>query len=230
MPRFVFLFLLAALLSAQSVPEVEITAEPHHHLVFSNAQVRVFSVYVPPHSETLMHWHRHDYLYVTLGANRVVNAIKGQPPVTVDLQDGETRFIPTGFAHIARNPSGRPFLNVTIELLQDETLRHSPAPWDQDRGLDILHGGTREILFVKDAVRVSDFELQPRGMSPVSPAPYLLVAVSDLQLLQTNHNAPTHASDSIRLKPGEVLWVPAHHRSTLTNMGRIARFVTLEFP
>ena len=60
MRRYVFLLLLPALLFAQSAPEVEITSEPNHHLVFANDQVRVFHVDVAPHSDTLMHWHRHD--------------------------------------------------------------------------------------------------------------------------------------------------------------------------
>ena len=65
------LCLVATLLAAQALaPEVEITAEPHHHLTLENKSVRVFNVEVPPNSDTLMHWHRHDYIYVTLGTPR----------------------------------------------------------------------------------------------------------------------------------------------------------------
>jgi hypothetical protein len=73
-----------------------------------------------------MHWHRHDYIYVTLGDSEISNAVKDKPPVTVKLQDGETRFSPATFAHIARNLADRPFKNVTIEILEDESLRNSP--------------------------------------------------------------------------------------------------------
>ena len=52
--------LLGALLLVPTAA-VEITAEPHHRLAFTNDQVRVFNVDVPPGSATLMHWHRHDY-------------------------------------------------------------------------------------------------------------------------------------------------------------------------
>src|SRR6266496_586448 len=48
-----------------SVSEVEITAEPHHRLALENQYVRVFKVDVPPHESTLMHRHRHDYIFVT---------------------------------------------------------------------------------------------------------------------------------------------------------------------
>jgi hypothetical protein len=225
------LLVLTAALTAQATKEVEITAEPHHHLVLTNDEVRVFSVDVPAHSETLMHRHRHDYIYVVLGASEVVNAVQGKDPVTINLHDGDTQFLPGGFAHIARNLAAQPFRNVTVELLQDDKRRHSTFQWDTTRGLDILHGGTSEILFVKDTVRVTEFELQPGGMVPISPAPYLLVAVSNLELLQTQPNASVSASTRIPRHSGEVQWFPVHHHNTLTNAGHgVAKFITLEFP
>src|ERR1700730_17724142 len=168
MKRQAFFCLIATLLVAQATaPEVEITAEPHHHLTLENKSVRVFNVDVPPHSDTLMHWHRHDYVYVTLGDSEVVNAVKDKPPVTVKLQDGDTRFSPATFAHIARTLADRPFRNVTSEILEDEALRNSSAKWDEDRALDILQGGTKQILFIKDGIRVTEVELQPNGVVPM---------------------------------------------------------------
>src|SRR5580704_7524773 len=61
MKRALFLFLLVPFLLAQTATEVEITAEPSHHLALDNEYVRVFKVEVAPHSSTLMHRHRHDY-------------------------------------------------------------------------------------------------------------------------------------------------------------------------
>jgi len=231
MKRLAFLLLAATLLSAQATaPEVEITAEPHHHFVFENQFVRVFSVEVAPHSDTLMHWHRHDYIFVTLGASEVVNAVKGKEPVTLKLQDGETRFSPASFAHIARNLSAQPFRNVTVEILQDDKLRHAASRWDEDRGLDVLPGGTKQILFVQDGVRVSEFELQPGGKVPLHhhTGPHLLVAVSDLEVrsdVEGSGPMPGH------FKSGESKWLPGGYSHTLTNVGKqAAKFVTLEFP
>src|SRR6266705_6588194 len=139
--------LLAFALFGQSVSEVEITAEPHHRLSLENQYVRVFKVDVPPHESTLMHRHRHDYVFVTLGASEVSNEVEGKAPLTLKLQDGETRFTPGGFAHIAKNLSDQPFRNVTIEFLQDEKARQSPPPkWDEERGMHILEGGIQDIL------------------------------------------------------------------------------------
>src|ERR1035441_5659621 len=89
MKHCIFFLFLTGFLTAQSAQGVEITAEPHHQLVLANDQVRVFNVDVPPHSETLMHWHRHDYIYVVLGAAEIVNAVQGKDPVTLALSDGD---------------------------------------------------------------------------------------------------------------------------------------------
>jgi quercetin dioxygenase-like cupin family protein len=219
--------LLAFALFGQSVSEVEITAEPHHHLALENQYVRVFKVDVPPHESTLMHRHRHDYVFVTLGASEVSNEVEGKPAATLKLQDGETRFTPRNFAHIARNLASTPFRNVTIEFLQDKAA--APAKWDEERGLSVLTGGTQEILFVKDSVRVSEVELEPGGVIPKHhhSGPHLVVAVTDLDLgsdVEGKPSAPAH------LKPGDIKWIEGGYTHTVTNVGKQeAKFVTLEF-
>ncbi|MGD1022980.1 MAG: hypothetical protein ABR880_09380 [Candidatus Sulfotelmatobacter sp.] len=224
-------FLCLTILAVQAAaPEVEITAEPHHHLVLENQSVRVFNVGVPPHTDTLMHWHRHDYIYVTLGDTEVVNAVKDKPPVTVKLRDGETRFSPATFAHIARNLTDQTFRNVTIEILEDESLRHSTAHWEEDRGLETFQGGTQEILFVKDGIRVSEFEVQPGGIVPTyhHNGPYLLVAVTDIDL---RTDVVAMGATPGLYKSGDSKWLPANYSRTITDTStQLAKFVTLEFP
>ncbi len=233
-PLIFLAFLWAAVtLTAQisSTKDVEITAEPDHHLALENEYVRVFKVEVPPHAGTLMHWHRHNYVFVTLGASEVSNEVKGKPPVTLNLQDGETRFLPGNFAHTATNLSDQPFRNVTIELLQDDKARESPPPdWNEDRGMRVLDGGTQDILFVKDGVRVSEIDLQPGATLPKHhhAGPHLLVAVSDLEVrsdVEGMGPMPGH------FKSGDVKWLPGGYSHTLTNVGKSnAKFITLEFP
>jgi quercetin dioxygenase-like cupin family protein len=213
---------------------VEIPAEPSHHLALENEYVRVFRVEVAPNTSTLMHNHGHDYIYVSVGISQIENDVAGKPPVKLALQDGETHFVPGGFAHIAKNLSDHPFRNVTIELLQDEKARQSPPPkWgengDDDRGLHVLDGGTSDILFVKDGVRVSDFELQSGGIVPKHhhAGPQLVVAVSDLDLRSDNEGkAPSH----IQLKAGDVIWSPGGATHALTNISKQnAKLITIEF-
>jgi hypothetical protein len=210
--------------------EVEITNEPHHHLAFENEYVRVFKVEVAAHDATLMHRHRHDYLFVSLGAADVSNEVEGKSPAQLKLQDGQTGFLLGNFAHIARNLAASPFRNITIELLLDQKARTAPpAKWDEERGLHVLHGGTQEILFVKDGARVSEIELQPGGMIPSHhhKGPHIVVAVSDLDLRSDiEGRAPTPS----QLKSGKVKWMSGGYTHTLTNISnQPAKFVTVEF-
>jgi quercetin dioxygenase-like cupin family protein len=228
-PAFAVIVSCTALLSAQSA-EVEITAEPSHHLVLQNPFVRVFKVEVAPHATTLMHRHRHDYVFVTLGASEVENDVQGKPPATLKLKDGDTYFLPGDFAHIAKNLSDRPFRNVTIEFMQDEKAHKSPPPkWDEERGMHILEGGTQDILFVKDGVRASEIMLQPGAMLPNHhhAGPHLLVAVSNLEI---RSDVAGQGPMLGYFKSGDVKWLPGGYSHTLTNVGKAeAKFITLEF-
>ena len=225
------LLLAAVSLSAQTPNEVEITNEGHHHQVLENDFVRVFKVEVGPHDATLMHRHRHDYLYISLGPADVSNEVEGKSPAQLKLQDGQTGFLAANFAHIARNLASTPFRNVTIELVQDGKARTTPpAKWDEERGLQVLHGGTQEILFVKDGARVSEIELQPGGMIPSHQhkGPHLVVAITDLDM---RSDVVGRGPMPSQLKSGEVKWVPGGYTHTLTNVGKQpAKFVAVEFP
>jgi quercetin dioxygenase-like cupin family protein len=150
------------------------------------------------------------------------------------MRDGQTGFLPGDFAHMARNLSSLPYRNVTVEFLQDDKLRQAPAhsipahPED-DRGLEILNGGTKEILFVKDGVRVSEYELQPSGVIPRHRhvGPHVVVALSDYEL---RSEVEGKGSSTIAMKRGESQWIAGGYSHTVTNSGHLpAKFVTLEF-
>jgi quercetin dioxygenase-like cupin family protein len=242
MKRLPLFLLLATLLTAQSTPEVEITAEPHHHLTFENKSVRVFNVEVPPNDATQMHWHRHDYIAVTLGAAEISNAVKDKPAVAVKFTDGDTRFASATFAHVVRDTGPQSFRNVTVEILEDATLRNATSPWvsakdpakNEDRGLVTFSGGTKQILFVKDAIRVSETELQPGAVIPLHHhnGPHLAIALTDLDLrsdIQSDPKSPQPPT-TLHLKAGESKWLPGNYSHTVTNTGKPVKFVTLEFP
>jgi len=229
MKRILFLFLLLPFLAAQTAPEVEITSEPSHHLVVDNEYVRVFKVEVAPHTSTLMHRHRHDYVYVTFGDAHLSNEVEGKPPVDVKLADGETRFTAGNFAHVARNLSDQPFRNVTIELMQDEKLRQTPSHWPEESGEKTFPGGSSKILFVKDGVRVSEVNLEPGAVTPSHhyDGPHLLVAITDLDV-----RSDVEATGPMpgKFKSGDAKWLPGGYTHTLTNVGKNpARLVTVEF-
>ncbi len=91
-PLLLFL-LLIPFLAAQTTTEVEITSEPSHHFSLENEFIRVFKVEVVPHASTLMHRHRHDYVFVTLGDAHVSNEVEGKPPAL--MQDEKLRQTPS---------------------------------------------------------------------------------------------------------------------------------------
>ncbi len=223
MKKFLALLIVLAT-TALAAQEVEITAEPSHHLALENAYVRVFKVEAPPHASTLVHWHRHDYMYVTLGDSYIENDVKDKPPVTLRFKDGEAHYSPAPFAHAAKNLADTPFRNVTIEFLKSDDSK-----WDPDRGLSVLHGGTIDILFVKDGARVSDVDLQPDGIIPehTHTGPHLLVAVTDLDLEAKPAGKPaTH----LQLKAGDIKWIEGGITHTVTNVGKQeAKMITVEF-
>ncbi len=227
-PILPILFFLCVFLHSQT-SAVEITAEPSHHQILQNDYVRVFDVEAAPHASTQMHWHLHDYFFVTLGAASVSNEVAGKPAATLKLQDGETSFVAGNFAHIAKNLSDQPFRNVTIEFLKDAEVHKTPPPkWDEARALHVHHNGTQEVLFVQDGVRVSDFELQPGGMvhNQHHPGPRLIVAVNDLDIKSVagKNNMP------IQLKSGGVMWLKGGTTDMLMNTGKnSAKWITLEF-
>jgi quercetin dioxygenase-like cupin family protein len=229
MKRALFLFLLLPFLAAQTTTEVEITSEPADHFFLENEFIRVFKVEVAPHASTLMHRHPHDYLFVTLGDAHIANDVEGKPPGDLNLSDGETRFVPGNFAHVAKNLSDQPFRNVTIELLQDDKLRQTPSHWPEESGEKTFPGGRSKILLVKDGVRVSEVNLEPGAVVPSHhhDGPHLLVAITDLDIRSDVEGMSPMPG---KFKSGDVKWLPGGYTHTLTNVGKNpARFVTVEF-
>jgi len=232
MRRASFLLLplfLISLLAAQTATEVEITSEPSHHPALENEYVRVFKVEVAPHASTLIHRHRHDYVFVTLGDSDVENTVTGKSPVEIKLADGETRFAPGNFAHAARDLSDKPFRNVTIELLQDEKSPETRSHWPMEGGDQSFPGGHVKILFVKDGARVAENDLEPGATVPSHhhDGPHLVVALTDLNL---RSDVDGKGSMTRTLKAGDIGWAPGGYSHTLTNTGdHAAKFVTVEF-
>ena len=231
MKRFVVaaLLIFPLLAAYAAAPEVEITSEPSHHLAVENQYLRAFQVEVAPKAVTLLHRHRHDYLFVTLGNSHVVNEVVDKPPVELTLADGETRFVAGNFAHVAKNLSDQPFRNVTIELLQDDPMRTAPSPWPMEGGDKEFPGVHIKVLFVRDGARVSSVDLVPGATVPSHhhDGPHLMVALSDLDLRSDVDGMGPMPG---KFKSGDVKWLPGGYTHTLTNVGKsAARLVTVEF-
>jgi hypothetical protein len=92
------------------------------------------------------------------------------------------------------------------------------------------------MLFIRDGIRATEYELQPGGIVPMHhhAGPHLLVAVSDLDLrddIQSDDKAAHPISTPTHAKSGDSKWLPGAYSHSLTNIGtKPAKFVTLEFP
>ena len=203
---------LAISLHAQTTPSVvPISKEGHHHLVLDNDYVRVYSVEVAPHSETLYHQHDLDYIFVTLGDSDVDSVRVGEAPVHLLLKDGEVRFTKGGFAHKAVNNSDKPFKNVTIELKgpqqQPKSCEQCSAKvWKTDKS--DRPACTEVTLFETDEFRVSYWHLTnlfnagPR----VALKDNLLVGLNKFSLGTAATGMGPHHRNYLTYRQGTVRW------------------------
>lgn len=211
----VLLLLLAFSVSAQAPEPVplayaNVPGEPHHHLKVENEYVRAYYVEVPPHEDTLLHQHDHDYIYVSLGPSEVVNAVRDKPEVHLVLKDGETHFTRGGFAHVARNLADAPFRNVTIELLKPQGDVHNGcaqivanAPTDC---WESSHEGAKQISsFKTDEIKAFSATLDPKATSNWKAfSPALVVALDESQV------RVSFDKHSENLNADQMLWIPSH--------------------
>jgi len=223
---------------------VPISEEPRHRLVLQNDFVRVYNVMVPGLDATLLHRHDLPYLYVTLGAADIINAIVDKPELHLVLQDGETHYSPGHFAHIVRTDSGMPFQNVTIELerpqgtvknLCKEVIPGQPTECPQQQSASGATGkrATSDAAadpvpyFESEEVRVDLYKVASAkdyvDATPKTDA--LLVALSNANL-----DANLGGEHVSFLHGGDVLWMPAGQRRRIVDfLGTNSSFLLISF-
>ena len=223
----VLLLLSISAAGAQSIPGAVLAKrEPHHHLAFEDATIRVLRVRVAPHDSTLLHEHDPDYFWVALGASTVVNAKPGIADATITSADHSIHYTPGKFAHVARNPGDAPFDNITVELLEPQTnVRNLCERAIGDKPLDcpatgesaaFFTGGAEHPAFATDQIRVSLVTIAP-GQSLQSSTVAKPAWVIALDTASTRHDLVT---------TGALRWVGGTFRSragqkwTVTNRGR----------
>ena len=226
------LFLLAFCATALGQEPVPLAqgntpGEPHHHLKIENEYVRVYYVEVPPHENTLLHQHDHDYIYVSLGPSDVVNAILDKPEIHLQLKDGETHFTRGGFAHVARNLADTPFRNVTIELLHpQEDVRNLCERIVEGELGDCNPSDNKwtsgKPYFRSAEMAVSVWVLKPKAELIVSPTlDHLLVAMDQAEIQVSFPDprlGPRFPHGVMKLHPGEMLWLPGDRLEAIKNL------------
>jgi hypothetical protein len=247
-PTFLASIVSGALVSSlsqvpkQSAP-VPLTAEAHHHLVFSNPEVRAFDVAIPLKDQTLIHRHDVDYVWVGLGDGKVVNATVNKPEIHLYSKDAALHFTRGPLAHAARNEGDTVYRNVTIELLKrqdnprnlcDQVLENQPtdcvaaSPGEFTGGQDV----SVRPEFETDEIR---FDLLTVGQSEQitisgSQTPPLIIALDETNakaFSQGKKEAPAFLRD---LSDGNVMTPLANSPLIIRNTGTTkARFLIFEF-
>jgi quercetin dioxygenase-like cupin family protein len=204
-------------------PAVPVEKEPMHHLFLENEYVRVFKVEVPAGGRTLLHQHDRDYLFVTLGDSKVVNARQNEPARRLELKDGDVAYAKGGFAHVAINDAPRPFRNVTVEVMKEKPdANAAPA--------QTLAGAGMSVTWMVDNERAHAEvdELEPGATTPrhEHKTPHLAVALDDFTF---ENDVVGKGKSTQTRKAGDVAWVPGGYTHTFKNVGaKRARWVVIE--
>lgn len=195
---------------------IDVTAEPHYHLLLDNKSVRAFRLELLAGQATELHWHDYDFMTVALEDSTVTEMIM-RPATAADarahvLSQGNMAFYelkkqfgdawrtPAGIVHTISNKSDKLYLNITFEI---------------KRGHASVADGQALIL------RPGEFASREWEKND-----HLLIAMSDLEA----SDVAGEKQNTIRLKAGEATWIPrgATHRFISTG-AKGALATTFEF-
>jgi quercetin dioxygenase-like cupin family protein len=229
----VTLFLILALTAwtQQAQAPVEITAEPHHHLVVENKYVRAFAFSVDPGQSTLMHRHGHDYVSVFVGDSQANNTKEGAQPAPASFKDGDVKFSAAGLVHAVTDTGTTPVRNATIELLQPTT---NPKACTESCSVPVSCSDAEKAscatvtkAFSSDQWTVTIVTIPAGGHYPehTHTGGVLTVALTDSDVRMKSASR----AKEIHSKPGDIQWhEPETH--TITNNGKATvKVAVLEF-
>jgi hypothetical protein len=212
--------------SAQT-PCLDLADEPHHQLLYSNSEVRVFLLELPRLASTEPHCHNHPFFYVVPGEGRSSVTPDGQATWSSDWHGGETRFLYAPVKHVTRNEGINPYREVVVESLRQVQYQ----PLDRDSS-DLLAGEldsakpTWTYSVVRGPLAASKTQLAPGADMAPSGAGQVLIALTDLDLKRERDGLP---AQSISLQAQEVLVLTGGTLRLLNAGAHSAKFITVEF-
>jgi hypothetical protein len=224
------ILLAASFAWGQQADPVDVSAEPHHHVVLDNLFVKAYDVQVAPKESTLMHRHGKDYLGVFLGNSEIQNTKQGAQPAMAKFKDGDVRYTPGGLVHAIADSGDAPFRNITIELLQPTTNQKNCT---ESCSIPVKCEGsapcaTATKIMTADQWSVTQIEIPAGGVYPQHThlANFLVIPLTDADVKVKNQDGPETPA---HYATGKVTWNnPLVH--TITNTGKTpAKAVVLEF-
>lgn len=220
-----------SLLSAQEAVPDTITAEPHHHLLLQNDQVRVFEVMLHP-SEHVFVKHQYNFLVITLYDSEMVMWNEGESQiVNFRFNQGDVHFFYGGTARGMRNDHTGEYRNITIEFLNPKVTtfgyQANTGKWEYGGsaiGPPVDPNKKFQSTLKLGTANASDVQLLQRDvLEPPDKGTFeLLIPVTDLDM--------TAGSDlHIRRAPGDAWWIGDGRKNDLMNTTPDpARFVLVE--
>ena len=225
--RLLPLVLALASLAAAQTP-VEITAEPHHHLLLENGDVRVFALTLRPQEQAMVN-HQHNFLLVSLTDGELVIWAEGSSSLpNFRIYKGETQFSFAGRAIGMRNDRTTEYQGVVVEFLNPKVTSlqydYESGGWEYN-STGINPPADPHARFVQKlelgAASAADVQLMAGDSypPPEKPSAELLIPVSEIELALDQR-------PQIHKLAGEAAWIPVGRKSELANRtNQPARFI-----
>lgn len=188
---------------------VPVTEEPHHRLVFENAEFRILDVNVPPATTTEAHSHEHDVATVSMSGGTDTRArasgedwVARPPRPLGDVAVAEWAGKPG--AHTVENVGNEPYHLFALENLRTEGWSTAPA----------VTGPTTTLTSDARAFKIYDVRLTGKNLqaSHVHPTTTLVLLVNGKGLSQgaeVKEAKPPVPSGFKQLdQPGQWVYIP----------------------
>ena len=219
------------LLSAQEAKPVDMSEDPHYNLLLQTYKIRVFELALRPLEQSYVR-HDHNYLTVTLQDSEVVQWSQGQSPVAnFRLSAGDVRFSFGGAAGGIRQDRTQDYRNVTVEFLNPKVTSYgyqaNRGTWDYGGAVVPPPVDPRATYATRLPLGEAVVKVVQLLSGDVLPAPeadsdVLVVGITDIDLM-------TESNQRLRKSTGEIVWIPAGHKTALKNRaGEAVRFVAIE--
>jgi len=228
LPSLVLVFAALTPSAYAQIACMDLADEPHHQLLYSNADVRVFLLELPRLASTEPHCHSHAFFYVVPGEGRSSMTPDGQATFSHDWHGGETRFMYAPVQHVVRNEGINPYREVVIEILHRVDYKPLDGAYDADEltGEPGSLKPTWSISTTRGPLAAARTQLAPGADYTPQGAGQVLIAITDLDLKRDREGLPAQKID---LQAQEVL-VLTGGTLRLSNTGaHPARFITVEF-
>jgi hypothetical protein len=227
------MLLACVAVSAAGQSAVDMSADPHHHLLLQNEQVRVFEVRLRQSEQSFVR-HENNFLVVTLTDSDVVMWPEGRSDIeSYRFGAGDVRFFFGGRAIGTRNNQTGEYRSITVEFLDPAvtTFGYQAGSGEWNYGDSVLrppvdpHAKFSNSLDLSAAI-ASDVQLLAGDLlaAPENPSSELLIAVTDFDLRGA---VDLHT----RKSSGEVVWLDPGRKYAMRNASaEAARFVWIEIP